>query len=491
MSSDLTEEPRIPAARAVLGVISVAMVLIALNLTMLSVALPRIVSDLGASAVQGNWILLSYMLVNGAMLVMTGQLADSLNQRSIFVLGTLVFGLAALGQAMAGDPNVFIALRAVQGLGAAMMLSTAGAMIAVIFPPSMLSWAMGVYLSGFAIAQVAGPNVGGVVTTLLGWRYLYILQVPIAIGVVVLARRLLRDLPSSPKPTGRRFDPVGNALIFIGLGSLLYALSRVQRSGWLDGVVIATLAVFAVSVVVFAFVERRVSNPAIDMDMLKTPRFALANFAGAVLNIPRSTTAVLLSLYFQGVLGDDPLEAALKITPLAASVAIGALAVRTVTKGNDDRRQALWYSIGTAFGITLLLVSISAGANLGGMVLAMLVIGFTTGVFAPLNSSSIMAEAPMERAGIVNGTRTMFQVIGSSVGTAISLSVIVGALTAAQAQLFFAGDPAALDPTSLELLDHGYQLAFGIMLALTLAAVVAGVLLARQPPDPALEPSTP
>ena len=491
MSSDLSEEPRIPAARAVLGVISVAMVLIALNLTMLSVALPRIVADLGASAVQGNWILLSYMLVNGAMLVMTGQLADSLNQRTIFVLGTAIFGLAALGQAMAGDPNVFIGLRAIQGLGAAMMLSTAGAMIAVIFPPSMLSWAMGVYLSGFAIAQVAGPNIGGVVTTLLGWRYLYILQVPIAIAIVVLARRLLRDLPSTAKATGRRFDPVGNALIFIGLGSLLYALSRVQRSGWLDGVVIATLAVFAVSVVVFVFVERRVSNPAIDIDMLKTPRFALANFAGAVLNIPRSTTAVLLSLYFQGVLGDDPLEAALKITPLAASVAIGALAVRTVTKGNDDQRQALWYSIGTAFGITLLLVSISAGANLGGMVLAMLVIGFTTGVFAPLNSSSIMAEAPMERAGIVNGTRAMFQVIGSSVGTAISLSVIVGALTAAQAQLFFAGDPAGLDPTSLELLDHGYQLAFGIMLALTLAAVVAGVLLARQPPDPALEPSTP
>lgn len=491
MSSDLSEEPRIPAARAVLGVISVAMVLIALNLTMLSVALPRIVADLGASAVQGNWILLSYMLVNGAMLVMTGQLADSLNQRTIFVLGTAIFGLAALGQAMAGDPNVFIGLRAIQGLGAAMMLSTAGAMIAVIFPPSMLSWAMGVYLSGFAIAQVAGPNIGGVVTTLLGWRYLYILQVPIAIAIVVLARRLLRDLPSTPKATGRRFDPVGNALIFIGLGSLLYALSRVQRSGWLDGVVIATLAVFAVSVVVFVFVERRVSNPAIDIDMLKTPRFALANFAGAVLNIPRSTTAVLLSLYFQGVLGDDPLEAALKITPLAASVAIGALAVRTVTKGNDDQRQALWYSIGTAFGITLLLVSISAGANLGGMVLAMLVIGFTTGVFAPLNSSSIMAEAPMERAGIVNGTRAMFQVIGSSVGTAISLSVIVGALTAAQAQLFFAGDPGGLDPTSLELLDHGYQLAFGIMLALTLAAVVAGVLLARQPPDPALEPSTP
>lgn len=489
MSSELIEQPRIPAARAVLGVVVVAMVLIALNLTMLSVALPRIVADLNASAVQGNWILLSYMLVNGAMLVMTGQLADSLNQRSVFVLGTAVFGLAALGQAMAGDANVFIALRAVQGLGAAMMLSTAGAMVAVIFPPSMLSWAMGVYLSGFAMAQVAGPNIGGVVTTLLGWRYLYILQVPIAIGVFVVARRLLRDLPTTPKAVGRRFDPIGNALIFIGLGSLLYALSRVQRSGWLDGIVIATLAVFLVSLVLFVFVERRVSNPAIDMDMLKTPRFALANFAGAVLNIPRSTTAVLLSLYFQGVLGDDPLEAALKITPLAASVAIGALAVRTVTKGNDDQRQALWYSIGSAVGISLLMVSIGAGANLGGMVLAMLVIGFTTGVFAPLNSSSIMAEAPLERAGIVNGTRAMFQVIGSSVGTAISLSVIVGALTAAQAQLFFAGDPARLDPASVELLDRGYLVAFGIMLALTLAAVVAGVFLVRQPPDPAIEPT--
>lgn len=491
MTVELAEEPRIPAARAVLGVISVAMVLIALNLTMLSVALPRMVADLGASAVQGNWILLSYMLVNGAMLVMTGQLADSLNQRTIFVLGTAIFGLAALGQAVAGDPNLFIALRAVQGLGAAMMLSTAGAMIAVIFPPSMLSWAMGVYLSGFAIAQVAGPNIGGVVTTLLGWRYLYVLQVPIAVGVVVLARRLLRDLPTTPSATGRRFDPVGNALIFIGLGSLLYALSRVQRSGWLDPVVITALVVFTVSVIVFAFVERRVSNPAIDMDMLKTPRFALANFAGAVLNIPRSTTAVLLSLYFQGVLGDDPLEAALKITPLAASVAIGALAVRTVTRGYDDQRQALWYSIGTAFGISVLLVSMAADGNLGGMVLAMLVIGFSTGVFAPLNSSSIMAEAPMERAGIVNGTRAMFQVIGSSVGTAISLSVIVGALTAVQAQFFFAGDTAALEPESVALLNHGYQLAFGIMLALTLAAVAAGVVLARQPDGPGASETTP
>lgn len=473
------DAPRMTRSRSLLALVFTATVMLALNATMLNIALPTVVRDLGATAVQGNWMLLAYLIPYGSMLVLMGQLSDSSDKRLVFLGGLSVFTLASLGLALAPDAWWFIGLRAVQGAGAAMLLSTAAAMIAVVFPPSRLAGPMGVYLSGFAIAQVAGPNVGGLLVTLVGWRALFLVNVPIGLVAFVWAWVLLKDLPKGQPHHGRRVDPWGNGLIFVGMTALLFALSQAERSGWLDPMVVGGVLVFAVTLPVFWYVERRVDNPAIDIDLLKQRSFALANYAGFALAIPRLVSALLLSLYFQGFQGDSPLVAAFKITPLALAVTVGSLGVKHVAKAVDDRRDALGFAIASTLGLTMMLIGLAEDGSLAWLIAGMVVMGFSTGVFSALNSSIILRSVHSTRAGSVNGVRTMFQVAGLSIGTALTLSLVTSALTPDQSQAFFSGDASGLSLHSLDLLARGYQLAFGAMLALMLLAVLASIALVR------------
>ncbi|MFM6852352.1 MAG: MFS transporter, partial [Terrabacter sp.] len=198
-------------ARAALVVVFAGTILIGLNATMLSVALPTVVGDLGASPAQGTWMLLAYLVVAGAGLVLSGQLADCLDLAAVFRTGLAAFGLASLALLGTTDAALFIAARAVQGAGSALMLSTAAAIVSVSHPPERRRSAMGVYLAGFAIAQVSGPLVGGLVTSVLGWRWLFVVGLVIAAADLVLGRRALSRLPTRPF-TGLRVDVAGNAL---------------------------------------------------------------------------------------------------------------------------------------------------------------------------------------------------------------------------------------------------------------------------------------
>lgn len=236
---------------------------------------------------------------------------------------------------------------------------------------------------------------------------------------------------------------------------------------------------FAVTLPVFWYVERRVDNPAIDIDLLKQRSFALANYAGFALAIPRLVSALLLSLYFQGFQGDSPLVAAFKITPLALAVTVGSLGVKHVAKAVDDRRDALGFAIASTLGLTMMLIGLAEDGSLAWLIAGMVVMGFSTGVFSALNSSIILRSVHSTRAGSVNGVRTMFQVAGLSIGTALTLSLVTSALTPDQSQAFFSGDASGLSLHSLDLLARGYQLAFGAMLALMLLAVLASIALVR------------
>ena len=151
-----------------LAVVFLATVVIALSSTMLTIALPSIAADLHASAAQTSWALVAYMLTSTSLTILMGQLADSLDRRRMFAAGLLVFTVTSLALGAARDIWVLVVLRGVQGVGAAMLLCNAAAVLVAVFPPRFVPRAMGVYLAGFSIAQVAGPAVGGLVTTWLG-----------------------------------------------------------------------------------------------------------------------------------------------------------------------------------------------------------------------------------------------------------------------------------------------------------------------------------
>ena len=207
-SAPVWERLDTPHARWLLVVIFVSTILIGLNATMVSIALPRIVADLGASAEQGTWMLLSYLLVNGSMLVMAGQLADSWSPGKVFRTGLVLFLATAVALALVDGPGAFITLRALQGIAAAMLLSTAAAMIARAFPRHRMNSAMGIYLAGFAVAQVAGPSVGGVITAFLGWRWLFAVTAGIALLGLIAGWGIVGTVRTpGPRRAGRMVDP--------------------------------------------------------------------------------------------------------------------------------------------------------------------------------------------------------------------------------------------------------------------------------------------
>lgn len=472
--------PRMSGSRAFLALIFTVSLTIALNGVMLSVALPRVVLDLGASSLQGNWMILAFSWVQAGLLVLGGQLSDTFNQRRLFLIGVGVFVVASLGLALTPTAGVFIALRAVQAVGSALVFGVSGAMIAGVFPGVLLSGAMGIYLGGYATGDVLGPSLGGVITAVLGWRMLFVLSALLGLTVIIWSWRLLTELPQRVRRPGRRLDPIGNILIFIGLGALLFALSRVQRHGWLDPEVLLAFAGFGACVAVFPFVERRVANPAIDLRLFRTATVALAAFAGSILLIPRSSTAVLLSLYFQGFHDNGPFEAALKITPLAVAVVIGSFSVRYIARRGNERTTAMWFAMLAAVGVVVLMMSIRGEGMLAGIIVGIVLIGLSTGVTQPTIAGAIIAAAPPERVGNVNGTRLTFFSSTSAVGLALSLSIIVGGLTSTQAQAFFSGQTQELTAESLNQLSVGYQVAFAVILALVVLAIGAAAMLVRQ-----------
>ena len=466
-------------ARALLAVVFAATVLIGLNATMLSVALPSAVDDLGASPVQGSWMLLSYLVVSGAGLVLSGQLADCLELAPVFRVGLGTFAVSGLALAASGDPVIFIAARAVQGAGAALLLSTAAAIVTVSHPAARRRGAMGVYLAGFSIAQVSGPMIGGVVTSTVGWRWLFLIGFAIALGALVLGWVPLGHLPRRGF-TGLRVDLAGNGVIVVVTSVLLVAFAGVPQVGWTGRRTVILLVVAAVAVPLFVAVEHRSRWPAIAVDLLRDRAFALANVAAFCLCVGRVVPAVVLSLWFQGYQGDDPVTAALKVTPLAVAVTVGTLAVGPVVAGRDDVVISRVTAAGAVTGSALLLAALLRDGDAVLFLVGLVVLGLSAGAFQTVNSTMILGMRPVRRAGTVNGIRTTAQQSAVSLGTALLISLGTARLLPPDAASYFAGRADRLDAAARDALETGHVLAVCVLVGVSAVGLLAVVGLRRR-----------
>lgn len=478
----MTERLEGRRAQALMGVVFAATVLISLNATMLSIALPRVAGDLHAGALQANWMVLAYMVVNGATLVLTGQLADVLDLRRLFLAGLVVFVATSVGLASSTRPWQFIAARAVQGVGSALLLATSAAMLAVAFRGPQLTRAMGIYLAGFAIAQVSGPTVGGLLTAHVGWRWMFLLAVPIGLGALVVGYGALRHLPPSV-PTRKRWreavDVPGNALLVLMITAALVGLSAAQRGGWLSATTLLPLALAGLLLAPFVVVEHRHASPAVAVDLLRDRDFALANLAGMLLAVPRMVPTIVLSLWFQGLGGLSPTTAALRITPLAAGVAVGSLVAGRLRATRDAGRVALLCAVATLGGSALFTVALWLEA-VPVLLVSLAVIGIATGLFSTLNATAIMTMRPPSRAGNVNGIRTMAQTVGLSAGTALMLSLAVGGLGPSTAGSFLAGRREDLTSADVAQLSTNHVVVGIVLILLTAVAAAAQAVVARR-----------
>ncbi len=472
----------VPAgAWSVLAVVFASTVVISLSSTMLTIALPSMAADLDASAGQTSWALTAYLLTNTASTLLMGQVADAVDRRAMFLGGIAVFTVTSVLLAYVDSVGSLVALRAAQGLGGAMLLCNAVAVLVAVFPGRLLSRAMGVYLAGFSIAQVVGPTVGGLMTAWFGWRSLFWCCVPVGVLALVWGWRALGRVPL-PRSSRLRIDGPGNLTAAAILVAALGALTLAPDRGWQDPWVLGALTCAVAGLPVLGALERRASHPAVDVALFRDRAFAGAVLAGFLVSSPRLSLMVAAALWFQGIEGQTPLEAAGHVTGAAVGLTVGALVAEPLTRLASELRVALLAAAGSILGLVLLAWAVGSGGGGGERAgSASWWSGWAPASSTRSTSARWMRTVPVARAGSVNALRVTLQSTshGAGRGRRLEIALVVAWADPAAAGAFVRpGDPQPRSPAAdVEDIVGGYRVLFGSFAALVVlgaAAAVAG-----------------
>ena len=461
----------------VLGIVCSAQLILAVDITIILVADVQIKQALGFDEAALSWIVTGYALTFGGLLLLAGRLSDSFGHRRMFLVGMTAFGVASACAAASADPVELVLSRAVQGMAAALVSPAALALLGDEFADgTRRSRAFGFWAASGSAGGVVGYTVGGLLVGYLGWRWAFIINLPItAAGVAIGARYLpTRTRPASPgRATRRRLPALGAASITVGLGLLIYALGEGQSAGWGSGTTLALLAAAALGVGAFAVHEARSPDPLIALAVLRR-RESVATVSAALQAATISSAVFLGSLYLQQVLGDSPQQVGVATLPVPVGVAAGAYAVTRVLRRFGHA--AVVIVVGFALvGAALAWIGALARTEDYWAVLlpGWLVLGFGLAISQVPLASLATSNTSEELRGSVAGVYNMAQQVGTAVGLAAFSAIAVASADGA------AGVAGRL---------HGLQAAtLGTAGLAIVAAVVAALTLPRRAATPAGE----
>jgi len=293
---------------AVLVVLCMGFFMVLLDLTIVNIAIPSLVDGIQASLDQVLWVLNAYTLTYAVLLITAGRLGDRFGQRTLFAAGLAVFTLASAACGLAQNPNQLIAARVVQGIGGALLTPQTLAILTAIFPPERRGAAFGIWGSIAGLATIAGPVLGGVLTTYLEWRWIFYVNVPVGIVALVATFLVIPDLRPG---RASRIEPVGVLLSSAGLLAVTFGLIEGQRYDWgtvttVGGVPITIPAIIAAGVVLiglFLLWDSRRPTPLVPFTLLRDRNYSLMNWVGSTVNFAMVGLFLPLTIYLQSALG--------------------------------------------------------------------------------------------------------------------------------------------------------------------------------------------
>jgi EmrB/QacA subfamily drug resistance transporter len=475
-----------------LVVIATAQLMVVLDLTIVTVALPHIQSALGFSGTNLEWVVNAYAVTFGGLLLLGGRAGDLLDRRRVFIAGLLVFVAASLLGGLATDQVWLIAARAVQGVGAAMAAPTALSLIAVTFPEGpRRNRAMAVYSAMAILGIVAGLLAGGLLVTYASWRWVLFVNVPIGLAVVLLALRVL------PRTGGRagRFDIPGAITVTAGVASLVYGLSNAATtsngvSHWGDTKVIASLTAALVLLAAFVVIETRSSDPLLPFRVLRS-----RNRSGAYLITLCVGTALLgmfffLTIFIQDVWGYSPLKAGLAYLPFVPVVLITTVLAQQLVTRVGARPLLVAGSLTAAGGMFWLSRITEHSSFAGGMLGPELVLGAGLGPLFVLIFLVGLTRVRNEDTGVASSLVNVGQQVGGSIGlalvgtiawTAVASSVRTQSAAAARSGVHPSGARAAALQTQIyhHALATGFSRGYLVSALILLLAVIIAAAMIR------------
>jgi len=410
----------------VLAIVSSALFLIVVDMTVLYTALPRLTHDLAASASEKLWIMNIYPLVVAGLLPGLGTLGDKLGHKRMFMNGLAVFGLASLCAAYSPNPEVLIAARAFLACGAAMMMPATLSIIRLTFTDEKeRSLAIGIWAAIASGGAAIGPVAGGVLLEYFWWGSVFLINVPVVLVAFALSAFNLENRPLGSK---RKWDLVGSIQIMIGLIALTYAVKELAKRDASMTIFAAALVIGLIATTVFVRRQLTSAEPLIDFSLFKTKLFSMGVFAALVASGSMTGMELVFSQRMQLIEGMSPLQAGLVILPipLAAFVA-GPIAGMQLPRLGAGR--VLWASLGiTALGVVIYILTykLSTPFYLAGLA----VLGFGVGCAMTGASSSIMGNAPAEKAGMAASVEEVSFELGNALGVTIFGTILSAFYTA-------------------------------------------------------------
>ena len=467
----------------VFGVTSIGAALSGINTSTMDVALPVVSRHFGSSATEASWTVLSYLLVNTALILVFGRVADLVGRRRLYLLGLATLSLAGLACGLAPDAGWLIACRAAQAVGAAALLCNITALLTDAFAGPLLSTALGLNVSIAAGAQVLGPVLGGGLVALFGWRAVFWFNVPIGALGLLRARSTLR--PDPAVSARERFDVLGAALSTLALGGLVLALSEGGALGWTSRPVLVGTALVTVLAPLFVVTERRRPAPMLDLRLFADRDRSLAYVALLLMAVARFAVVLLVALYLQAAAGLSAFRAGLQVVPLALGMALVSPLAGRLARRYSARLLSSGGMLLSAAGLLGLAALVAPGMDRWLLALCLLAVGAGTGMFMTPNTSAIMASVGAGQRGVANGLRQGMQNAGYVVSTALALAIVTMPLPAADKRAAYAGRLAALSPHLLGAFTGGCRVALLVLAGACLVGTACSLSRRARAPRPA------
>jgi EmrB/QacA subfamily drug resistance transporter len=419
------EQPQLSERRrqGILAICCMSLLIVAMDNTIVNVALPSIQRSLHASGSGLQWTIDAYVLVLASLLLLSGSTADRLGRKRIFQVGLCLFVLGSLLCSLAPTLGWLIAARALQGVGGSMLNPVAMSIITNVFTdPRERARAIGAWGATVGISLGLGPVVGGVLTESVGWRSIFWINVPIGLAAVVLTALFV---PESRAPRARRIDPVGQLLVFVTLASLTYAIIQGPDAGWSSAQTLGTFALALVALVSFILYEPRRKDPLIELRFFRS-----APFSGATV-IAVSAFAAFIgflyvnTLYLQDVRGYSALDAGLCTLPLAAAALVcSPLSARLLSSRGP--RLPLFIAGGCMTVCGLVMTRLTPSTPLGLLLGVYAVFGVGFGFVNPPITFTAVSGMPNAQAGVAAAVASTSRQVGQALGVAV-IGSIVGA----------------------------------------------------------------
>ncbi len=411
-----------------LVVLCLGFFMVLLDLTIVNIAIPSMVDGLKATLDQVLWVLNAYILTYAVLLITAGRLGDRFGQRTLFAAGLAVFTLASAACGLAQNPNQLIAARVVQAVGGALLTPQTLALLTSIFPAERRGAAFGIWGGIAGLATIAGPVLGGVLTTYLDWRWIFYVNVPIGITAFVATFLVIPDLRPG---RAARVEPVGVLLASAGLFAVTFGLIEGQRFNWatvttVSGVPItipSILAAGAVLLVLFFLWDARRRTPLVPLTLFRERNYTLMNWVGATLNFGMIGLFLPLTIYLQSALGFNALKAGLTLVPMSlVSMSIAPFAGRLADRIGG--KYILLTGL-TLFAVGMGLTDLRAGIDstwvtfLPGLIVGGVGLGCTFAPLATVAMRNIRPQMAGAASGVLNTTRQVGGAIGSAVVGAV------------------------------------------------------------------------